>query len=267
MTTQSRRVPAWLAAAVLVAGMAAGCRTDARKSHSPNEYLTQSVLWYRWAAECRALQIQAYNVARARLEEALKTPTARPRAVVLDLDETVLDNGPFEAALIVERGSPSRGWNDWCRQARAGAVAGAVEFLQFADEKGVSLYYVSNRSEALRACTLENLRKLGIPQATDEHLRTKGRESSKESRRKDIAETHDIVLLIGDNLCDFSADFDEQPTHKRAAEVERLKAEFGKRWIILPNPIYGDWEAALFHYRRDISPDDRRELQLQWLEP
>jgi 5'-nucleotidase (lipoprotein e(P4) family) len=221
---------------------------------SNREHNVMAVLWYQTAAEARALQYQAYNIARMMLERDLaQTTTEKKRAVIVDIDETILNNSRYEGrAIRINRGYPYE-WDRWIDLAQAEAIPGSVDFLNYAVSKNVDVFYVTNRKERDRKGTLENLRRLGFPQADDEHLLTRREESSKETRRRRIAETHHVVLLIGDNLADFSHVFEKKTVQQRNEEVDRLRQEFGTRFIILPNPIYGDWEDALYDYQTGIS--------------
>ena len=113
---------------------------------------------------------------------------------------------------------------------------------------------------------MKNLTARGFPQVTRDHVLLKENESSKEARRKSIAATHRIVVLMGDNLNDLAAVFERKSVAERSAEVEKLKNEFGNRFIVLPNPMYGDWESALYGYRRgltDAEKDSARIASLQ----
>lgn len=221
---------------------------------SSREHNVMAVLWFQTAAEARALQYQAYNIARMMLDRDLtQTKTDRKRAVIVDIDETILNNSPYEGrAIRINRGYPYE-WDRWVDLAQAEAIPGSVDFLNYAVSHNVDVFYITNRKERDRKATLENLRQEGFPQADDEHLLTRAEESSKEARRQRIAQTHHIVLLLGDNLADFSHVFDRKSVQQRNNEVDRLKREFGTRFIILPNPIYGDWEDALYKYQTGLS--------------
>ncbi|MGH2566955.1 MAG: 5'-nucleotidase, lipoprotein e(P4) family, partial [Bacteroidota bacterium] len=142
----------------------------------------------------------------------------------------------------------------------AEAIPGSVEFLQYAASRGVDVFYVTNRKPFNKNGTLENLKRKGFPQADESHLFLRTDESSKEQRRQKIAETHQIVLLIGDNLADFSSVFDRKSVQERNSEVEQLKVEFGKKFIVLPNPIYGDWEDAIYTYQSGV-PDSLKNVK------
>jgi 5'-nucleotidase (lipoprotein e(P4) family) len=231
-------------------------------SVSTREHNVMSVLWFQTAAEARALQFQAFEIARLRLDQDLThVKTEKRRAVIVDIDETILNNSPYEGrAIRINRGYPYE-WERWIDLAQAESIPGAVEFLTYAVSKGVDVFYVTNRKERDRTGTLENLRKNGFPQVSEDHLLTRSEESSKERRRRRIAQTHHVVLLMGDNLADFSDSFDRRSVQQRNDEVDRLKSEFGNRFIVLPNPIYGDWEDAIYQYQPSISDSVKNFLR------
>ncbi len=209
-----------------------------------NDYQMMAILYNYYAAEYKALAYQAFNTAKERLQLIrVKEPGRKNLAVVVDIDETILDNSPYQAKLLELNTTYDSCWNTWCNLASARAVPGAVEFLQYADSLGFNIFYVSNRKKTLEDATAKNLQNLGFPQVSDDHfyLRTTG--SGKEARRNTIAEKYDIVLLAGDNLGDFFSDTREYS--KRDSIVEARRKDFGKKFIVLPNAIYGNWPASL----------------------
>lgn len=204
--------------------------------------------WYQTSGEARALYLQGYNVATQRLKEYLKTPHTKPYSIVLDLDETVLDNSPYQAEnIILGRGYDSKSWNEWVNMKKAKAVPGAKEFLQFADKNGVKIYYISDRTESQLEATIENLRAEGIPvQANDSVLlKNKDDKSGKVNRREYVKNHTQLIMLFGDNLSDFDL-FSSKSIDERNAKVEELSKEFGDRFIIFPNPLYGAFETAIY---------------------
>lgn len=172
--------------------------------------------------------------------------TLRPRAIVTDIDETVLDNSPFSAktALAGQAYSQSA-WETWTALAAADTVPGALQFFKYAASKGLTIYYVTNRLEKERAATLKNLQRWGFPFADNEHLILSDGNSNKESRRAAIARQFEIAMLVGDNLGDFAEAFYKKSPAERNEAVATLQAEFGERFIVLPNVMYGDWLSAL----------------------
>lgn len=234
------------------------------------EQNTMSVLWFQKAGEAKALFYQGYNIGKMRLDDILSKKQWKQGlkpAVVLDLDETVIDNSPLFAAKILSPASAYLNWGMWVERAEAKALPGAIEFLKYADSKGVAIFYISNRKEAQKAATIINLQRVGAPQADAAHVLLKQRgEKGKEARRLQVARTHDIVLLFGDNLGDFSG-FEGQSVTGRAQMVDKQRNEFGRKLIVFPNPMYGDWEGAIYQYNSRIPDLEKAKLRKDMLEP
>lgn len=204
--------------------------------------------WYQTSGEAKALYIQGYNIATEKLKSYLKTPHQKPYSIVLDLDETVLDNSPYQAENIVRgRSYSSKTWDEWVNMKKAKAVPGAKEFLEFADKNGVKIYYISDRTESQLDATIENLKLEGIPVQSRENVLLKNKEdkSGKVNRREYVKEHTDLIMLFGDNLSDFDL-FSSKSIEEREGKVEELSKEFGDRFIIFPNPMYGAFESAMY---------------------
>lgn len=232
-----------------------------------SEQVVMATLFQQRAAEYRALCYQAFNLARIMLERDLRDNTVNlPRAIIVDIDETLLDNSPHSAKCIENQTSYPDYWDEWCKLAKAKALPGAVEFLRLARNYGVSIYYITNRKENLKDVTMQNLREVGFPQIEERNLMFRTAESSKENRRKAVARNHHITLLIGDNLADFADVFENKSVEQRAAVTDSLRNEFGRRFIVLPNAMYGDWEGALYDNNFAISDSAKMALRRQWLE-
>jgi 5'-nucleotidase (lipoprotein e(P4) family) len=232
------------------------------------EYLVAGTLFTQQAAEYRALCFQAYNLAEMRLLDILKSNPEKP-AVILDLDETVLDNSAFTAWQITSDTPFSEDdWAIWTEIAVAPEVPGATRFLKFADSLGVTLFYVSNRDSSALQRTIENMQNLGIPQLGEEHFMLKTTTSGKESRRQAVRDAgHNIVMLIGDNLGDFHHRWDKQQNLIRKHWVDSLYSEFGQNFIVLPNTLYGTWEGAIYNFDWSLSNEQRDSLRKAALEP
>lgn len=211
------------------------------------DYMSLAVMYYQRAAETRALYYQGYNCARMVIDNDLKVNTAAGKAIVLDIDETALDNSPYEAQCILGPLSYPERWDEWVYSAKAEAVPGAVDFLNYAADKGYTIFYVTNRKAKFREATLKNLKDQGFPMADSLHVMLKTNDNSKEARRLEVMKTYSIVLLLGDNLGDFSKIFDGTLTmEERSAKADQVKGEFGTHFIVFPNPMYGDWEMAAY---------------------
>jgi len=216
---------------------------------NPNENLVTATLYQYYAAEYKALAIQAYNIATRELNKVYsQNIDVSKKAIILDIDETVLDNSPYQAKLIQTGQSYPAYWNEWCRNEAARPVPGSLEFLNHADSLGCQIFYVSNRKKKyLEEATLNNLQKAGFPQALKDHLFLREEKSEnnpypsdKQARRNKIKEMgFDIVLLVGDNLGDFYIDGKNNETERR--NIAENYEIFGSKFILLPNAMYGNW--------------------------
>jgi len=217
-----------------------------------------SSLFQQKAAEYKALCLQAYNIARFRLDEALKNPSAKPKAVVTDIDETLLDNSPYAIhQALLGKDYDALAWQEWTDKGIADTLNGAPSFFNYAASRNVEVFYISNRKEAEGKGTLQNLQRYHFPFADEKHLVLRKDVSSKEQRRQAVAANYDIILLLGDNLADFSSLFDDKQTSdQRAGTVQQLAAEFGKKFIVLPNANYGGWEDAVYGNNYNLKQKD-----------
>lgn len=223
-----------------------------------------SALWQQNAAEFRALCYQAYNIATEIVKEKSSMQHFRPIAIVTDIDETFLDNSPYAVTQALKgKEFDQQSWLDWTSKGEAVAFPGSVEFFNYAASRNVAVFYISNRNENDRPGTIKNLKNLGFPYADDDHVLLMKDTSNKEERRKQVLEQYEIFLLLGDNLSDFSEIF----YHKSQAERNRLTdehaAEFGKRFIVLPNSGYGDWESFMPGYNSKLSPAQKDSVILK----
>jgi len=249
--------------------------------HNPE--ILNSVLWTQTAAEYRSLTVQSYALAREKLDQAMADPSwtaaleqsgefsTLPPAIILDLDETVLDNSYYEARRIVYGGDFIRKtWNEWCREENATAVPGALEFTRYAAEKGVTIFYVTNRRHEVEEETRRNLEALGFPLEQDMDTlytlaeRPEWEGSDKAPRRREVASRFRVLLLIGDNLGDFLSGV-RVSVDERAALSEEYSDYWGTRWIVLPNPQYGSWEGALFGDDYSLPEEERLRLKFEAL--
>ncbi len=240
-----------------------------------NEYQVGAVLYMQKAAEYRALTFQAFNIAKMQLDADFdkknlkKLPKAErkmPRAVVVDIDETVLDNSPAQASDVKNRLPFNlKEWYAWGEMRKAKAIPGAADFLNYANKKGAKIFYVSNRDEVQKQATIDNLKAVGFPDATAETVRLRQKDSTKEPRRLAIAEKYRIVLLIGDNLDDLSNIYEKKSVADRFTEVEKTREMFGHKFIVLPNAMYGAWESAIYDYGR-LSDAEKSQKRANALE-
>lgn len=247
---------------IFLASILGGCNPKQEAIlKADNEYLLMATLFQQKAAERRALSYQAFNIAKLRLDNELrKARVTKTLAVVVDIDETVLDNSPFEAKGILENSDYPMYWDDWCNIADARPLAGSVEFLNYAKSKGVVVFYITNRRIKLLDATLKNLKLEGFPFADPEHVLMRTDGSNKDPRRKIVEANHHIVLLMGDNLGDFMHVFDDRKVDERFKLTDKYKADFGSKFIVLPNPMYGSWVNDLYNNDHDLSKEEKIEL-------
>ncbi|MEO0367391.1 MAG: HAD family acid phosphatase [Pseudomonadota bacterium] len=250
-----------------------GCTTS---DHAPDSIIHNnfnSTLWIQTASEYKANSIQAFNSAAAHLEQAKEDSSwtamleqeddfsTLPAAVILDIDETVLDNSPYEAHGILEGSEftePS--WDKWVAIKSAAAVPGAVEFINKAIALDIEVVYVTNRECMLRegsadTCpqeqdTIDNLAKVGIKNTAKTHIFLKSEKpawtSEKESRRQEIAKQYRVIMLLGDDLGDFLPGVKNNTTpQERDLLVNQYQDHWGTKWFSLANPTYGSWRNVL----------------------
>ena len=232
-----------------------------------------STLWIQTSSEYKAHALQTYGAARSHIQEAINDKqwtgaleqsgdySDLPPAVILDVDETVLDNSDYQANLIKNNTvfTPAN-WDHWVGLKRASAVPGAVDFINELQRQGVRVFFVTNRECKKRenneqTCpqeteTIENLKKVGIEVANSENVYLKYEmkhwSSEKKTRREYIAERYRIIMLFGDDLGDFLPHVKYKITPSERDElVYKHHQKWGKVWFVLSNPIYGSWDRVL----------------------
>lgn len=232
-----------------------------------------SVNWMQHAGEYKALAYQAFNAATLAYDNA-SIPSGKTKTVIVDLDETLLDNSPYmawEAATGNNYNSAPDSWYEWTKAAQAQAIPGALAFAQHVAQTGGRLYYISNRkADPELAPTLANLKTLGFPNANEQTVLLKTDTSNKQPRIDQVAKTDNnhIILYIGDNLNDYGEATYKKDTATRNAFVDAHQKDFGTKYIILPNPIYGDWESGLAKDYWNLTPEEqlkaRHHALQQW---
>lgn len=202
-----------------------------------------AVIYHHGSAENYRLFQQGYELARLRLDANLAVAKAKP-AVIVDVDETVLDNSIYQvrAAFDGSTFDPVT-WTAWCNEAAAPALPGALEFLKYAAGKGCTVFYITNRNEAEKEATIRNLAKLGFPDADAGHVWVMADGSDKTARRAAVkAAGHEVVLLVGDQLTDFDQRLKHRTVGERDLGVrEGFADSLAQYFILLPNPMYGTW--------------------------
>jgi len=224
-----------------------------------------SVLYHQAASEYTALCYQAYNLATDRLLAIDAADYDKPLAVVLDVDETVLSNSRYNARNVLGIAEMKGGFNGWLDEMASEPIAGAYEFLQLADSLGIKIFYVTNRNERKQPETIGNLQKYDYPQVNKAQVLCKTKVSSKEPRRQMIAQNYEIVMLIGDNLIDFADIYGGRTLDERDMAVAVSRADFGRKFIILPNAMHGNWLKVINDFEYDLSEEELLQKRLRYL--
>ncbi len=272
----------------------ASCRTSAPVAPAevlppppfPTHENLHAVLWTQHSVEYAATTRSLYRLARDLVDNALidsawtADPVQRsegnyrqlPPAIVMDIDETVLDNSAYQARLVEDnRLFDPESWNAWVEEAAADIVPGADEFIQYAQRRGVLVFFITNRTAEGEQATLTNFQLKNLsPIHPDKDLMLFRGElpewdsSDKESRRAHVRAEHRVILYVGDNLGDFVSG-ERASIAERAALVKRYQSLWGQRWLMLPNPQYGSWEGALFDFDYSLTPDSVRAAKYRQL--
>ena len=280
-----------IAAAIALLAVA-GCATSDPAAVAPapaaDEVRTHeglhATLWLQTAAEYRANTLQAYRSATVHLDLALEDPAwtaaleqtgdygALPPAIILDMDEAIIRSDRFQAALVKndERFSIDA-WNAWVRTETSLAIPGALAYVHHARERGVHVFYVTNRTFEVEQATYDTLRMLGFPieNGLDDLLTQDERPewpAEKSSRRAFLARSHRVLQIVGDNLNDFTSGSHAPPAERRDL-ADRYADYWGSRWIILPNPAYGGWEGALYDFDHGLRRPEKVRRKLDFLKP
>jgi 5'-nucleotidase (lipoprotein e(P4) family) len=238
-----------------------------------------AILWQTTSAEYQILAQSIYASAAAHLERALadrrwtalssqvENSQTLPPAVIMDIDETVLDTGRFQSHLVKTGARFSTPlWRDWLNQNHPSAVPGALEFISLAQSRGVSVFFVTNRDHATEPVTRIQLASVGIalPANLDTVLSANERPDwgvDKNSRRQFIGQSYRVLMVFGDDLGDFVSEYRTAP-HARVLEAKKHNS-WGTKWFMLPNPMYGSWETSLYNFSSELKVEEisRRKLQ------
>ena len=272
-----RRLLKGLAASLVVATLTAA--TPALAQDPPQSDLLNAVLWMQRSAEYKAAALTAFTLARLRLDQALADPswTAAPKeqtgdyrslppAVIVDVDETVVDNSGYQAWMALKDTTfDPKTWNAYVKTVTSRAIPGALEFTKYADAKGVKVFYITNRTADEEAATRKNLEMLGFPMGGDvDTLLTTGKQpgwgSVKGVRRAHVTRSYRVLLNVGDNLGDFVDEFRGSEAERQAV-MESHRERWGREWIMIANPTYGSFETAAFGHDFKLSPGERRRAK------
>lgn len=194
------------------------------------------------SAEYYALCIQAYNMAKLKIDKALITSSKEPLAIIADIDETVLNNLPYNEMLIETGESFSqKTWSEWVNNQEATPIPGALDFFNYVEDQDIEIIYLSNRRVENYEPTKANLISAGFPFDDQTIMLLRDKDGNKESRRKQLS-GYNVVLILGDNLSDFNERFYKKSNESRIEGVNSLQQMFADQYILFPNLIYGTWE-------------------------
>ena len=257
-------------------------------SEIDNSYQKQSllaVLFKRTSAEYKANTYQVYASAKKNIDKALedrswtalvnqnKNYEDLPPAIILDIDETVLDNSEHQVRSIKNGTNYPIGWKEWVSEESASALPGVKEFLTYAKAKGIKIFYVTNRTHDLEEYTRNNVKALGLPLDNDVDVllmkNEKGWTSDKTSRRDLIKKDYRVIQIFGDQLDDFIPLEDTASSvNNRKELIDQYADMWGEKWYMLINPMYGEWEETLYEHCWSCFPEesDRVKQRLKALE-
>jgi 5'-nucleotidase (lipoprotein e(P4) family) len=197
--------------------------------------LPNDVRWMRDSQEYQNLCLQIYRQAEEKISQQAKQEQGNI-AVVIDLDETVLDNSQYQVErLKLGLGFTQESWSKWVNREEAELVPGAKAFLKKARKLGLQVVYLSNRMHANLKPTRQNLRALGVLDPEGLFLLRRNKEDTKEIRRSEVVSgkgrmkeigSLKVVAYLGDQMGDFPAEVEEA---------------LGTSVFVFPNPMYGKW--------------------------
>ena len=232
---------------------------------------TMGLLWMRTSAEYRALVYQGYNVALNIVKMAVYDPShqRKPLAIVLDADETVIDNTKLMGESIANGNGrfDAPWWRAAVHKGESRAMPGAVEFLNEVHKQGVEIFYVSNRYAPVNLdVTIQNFKELGFPSVDKDHVLLFEKDSDKQPRFDMIAKKYAIVLFMGDNAGDFPIGTKGKTLAERNGIIDAHKEDFGTTFVVFPNPAYGSWVSALAKDYQNLSPEEQKQVNNQYLQ-
>ena len=242
-----------------------------QKQQYQAETETMGLLWMRTSAEYRALAYQGYNVAMNAVKMAVTDPShqRKPLAIVLDADETVVDNTKLMGESIVNGNGrfDAPWWRQAVHQGKSQAMPGAVEFLNEVHKQGVEIFYVSNRYAPVNLdVTIQNFKELGFPSVDKDHVLLFEKDSDKQPRFDMIAKKYYVVVYMGDNTGDFPIGTKGKTLAERNAIIDAHKEDFGTTFVVFPNPAYGSWVSSLAKGYQNLSPEEQKQVNNQYLQ-
>lgn len=229
---------------------------------SDYEHMVLSTLYSQISAENKALQYQAFNISRYRVDEYINNnDLSGNEAIVIDVDETILETSIYQVKMILNNMKFSTGWEDYINSATCKPINGALDFLNYVDSLGIKIFYISNRNHNQMDALIQNLNKYYFPQVEENNIYLKKNSSNKEERRKIVSAQYNIILYLGDSLEDFSNIFSTNTNEERIKKVRDNSALFGNTFIIFPNSSYGTWESIIYSHNWDRSSEEMESLR------
>lgn len=230
-----------------------------------SEQLILGTLWMQHSMEARVIKEQLFDVAKQRLiDNKSKYKGKKPLAVIVDIDETILDNSPYSARLARDgKDFSSATWSEWVNEMNADLVPGASDFLRCAEMQGVEVYYISNRKEENLEVTIDNLRKFDLPFADENHVMLRAETSDKTDRREKVKSEYRVLLLVGDQMTDFSENVEifQPDVAEYSVAMDSIKSSF----VLLPNPLYGSFESMMYQNQENLSNKQKDEVRRKML--
>ena len=266
-----------LASSMLLGGLSLPLATRAAStasgaSNESNNKLRNPLLWAAaWSAtsaEFGALCHQAYNLAKLRVDMALQvSDREKPLAVIADVDNTVVHAFSYWGYLINEGKDffEDASWDRWIPENLMTLVPGALAFLKHCQVNDVEVFYVTNRDQGNSTFdyALRQLQYLNLPYADADHLRVFRETSNKAPARDAISQSHELLLLLGDNLNDYKRDYYVADVDERFNLMERDRNDYGDRFILLPNATDGHWVRAIFGESEPAASDENRDILMK----
>lgn len=243
-------------------------RADELQGNILNQQAVLATLWQQDSAEVKALRFQAYQQARENIDQLIGSceMPSNP-AVILDIDETILDNIPAGAYQITS----NHGYNheefvEWTSKGECEDIEGSVDFINYAQSKGVEIFLISNRSPEEMEATIANLQAVGVNVPQD-HIMLKEDSSNKQKRMDKVEKDYNVIMYIGDNAGDFGGEYSKKSNEERSKIVMDNKDSMGVKYIALPNPTYGDFDGAIYGYDFSMSNDAKIKTRNEALKP